>query len=106
MGNPSSGGTGLNILGYDPTEPDKYETYTDTEIFFSTDWNAAKRSQAEDRAHRRGTRMPVRIIDLVVPGTIDEEIRARVAGKVQTAVMIQDVKEILTRLRDVKPSNG
>lgn len=104
LGNPASGGTGLNIIGYDREDPDKFQTYTDMEIFMSCDWNAAKRSQAEDRAHRRGTRMPVRIVDLVVPGTIDEEIRARVAGKRQTALMIQDVKEILTRLLDFKPN--
>jgi hypothetical protein len=100
IGNPASGGTGLNIIGYDREKPDEYETYTDTEIFLSTDWNAAKRSQAEDRAHRRGTRMPVRIVDLVVPGTIDEEIRARVAGKRKTALAIQDVRDILGRILD------
>ena len=98
LGNPASGGTGLNIIGYDPTDPESSSCATDDEIFMSCDWSAVKRSQAEDRAHRRGTRRNVQIRDLVVPGTIDEEIRARVAGKRQTALLIQDIRDILTNI--------
>lgn len=104
LGNPASGGTGLNIVGYDVSNPERFDTFADMEIFMSCNWNAAQRSQAEDRAHRRGTRNPVRVVDLVVPGTIDEEIRARVAGKRQTALAVQDVRDILKRVLSLKPN--
>jgi len=100
IGNPSSGGVGLNFLGYDVNNPDAYDTYTDHVIYFSSDWSMTNRSQSEDRAHRRGTRMPVRITDLVVPGTIDQEIRERVMAKKATAMQLQDVKEVLSLLLD------
>lgn len=93
--NPATAGEGLNLVGYDPHNPNACQTYCDHEIFFSQNWSAIERSQAEDRAHRRGTRCNVRITDLVVPGTIDEEIRARVLDKLNTANKIQDIREIL-----------
>jgi len=100
IGNPQSGGTGLNIVGYDYTVPEKEQgdTYTGHEIFMSCNWSAVQRSQAEDRAHRRGTKKSVRITDLMVLGTIDEEIRARVLSKRQSAMEIQDVRDILTKV--------
>lgn len=99
IGNPASGAEGLNLLGYDfASKVPELDTSCNHEIFFSCNWSAVKRSQAEDRAHRRGTRGPVRITDLVIPGTIDEEIRARVLSKRQTALMIQDIRDILKSL--------
>lgn len=99
VANPATAGEGLNLVGYDwwNKEPSQ-TTYTDHEVFFSCDWSATKRSQAEDRAHRKGTRQPVRITDLCIPGTIDEEIRARVLTKRQNAMTIQDVREIMKRV--------
>ena len=94
--NPQTAAEGLNLVGYDWWEKEpKLETYTDHEIFFSQNWSAILRSQAEDRAHRRGTRMPVRITDLVVPNTVDEEIRKRVRGKQAVASMTLDIRGIL-----------
>jgi SNF2 family DNA or RNA helicase len=95
IGNPASAGTGLNLLGYDRENEDAYDTYVDHQIYMSCNWSAVHRSQSEDRAHRRGTRCNVRITDLTVPGTIDEEIRIRVLKKRQAASAIQDIKEIL-----------
>lgn len=95
LANPQTAGEGLDLLGYDKRDPDACDTYVDHEIFFSQGWSMIQRSQAEDRAHRRGTRMPVRITDLVVPGTIDEEIRRRVASKVSNAGMVLDIHNIL-----------
>lgn len=95
LGNPASAGEGLNLMGFDPENPDDYKTQCDWEIYMSCNWSSVQRAQSEDRAHRRGTRCPVQITDLVVPGTIDEEIRARVLQKRQTAMMIQDVRELL-----------
>lgn len=95
IGNAAAGGTGLNLLGYPPGRPEDSETNCDHVIYFSQDWSSLKRSQSEDRAHRRGTRNPVRITDLCVPETIDEEIRVRVLDKRRAAFEITDVREIL-----------
>jgi SNF2 family DNA or RNA helicase len=98
IGNPAAGGTGLNLLGYNPlneSENDINGQAADREFYYSQNWSAVTRSQSEDRAHRRGTRRPVRITDLVMPGTIDEEIRARVLKKRTTAYEISDVRDIL-----------
>ena len=97
IGNPAAGGTGLNLLGYPPGQVD-YETNCDWEIFFSQNWSAIERAQAEARAHRRGTRNPVRITDLVVPGTVDETTRARVKSKRKTAMSVSDLRSILTNV--------
>jgi SNF2 family DNA or RNA helicase len=97
--NPAAAGEGLNLLGYDWwNDPPKLQTYTNHEIFFSCNWSYLQRAQAEDRAHRRGTRTEVRITDLVVPGTIDEEIRDRVQSKEQMATTTLELREILKRV--------
>jgi len=95
VANPASGGIGLNFLGYDVDKPNDYETYVNHEIYFSCNWSAVNRIQSEDRAHRRGTRTNIRITDLMVPRTIDEEIRKRVLDKRRMAMTIQDVRHIL-----------
>jgi DNA repair protein RAD16 len=89
----SAGGTGLNLLGYKPHCPDDYTTNADHVIYYSQNWSP--RTQMEDRNHRKGTRCNVRYTDLVVPKTIDEEIRARVIGKKIHALEVGDIREIL-----------
>ena len=101
IGNPAAGGTGLNLLGFDPANPDDYTSNADHVIYFSQNWSMVHRSQSEDRAHRRGTRVPVRITDLCVPGTIDEEIRARVTAKRTMALELSDIREILNNVLEV-----
>lgn len=96
IGNPASGGTGLNLIGYPPGETE-YTTNCDWEIYFSQNWSPVARSQSEDRAHRRGTRHHVRISDLCVANTIDEEIRARVVEKRLMAYEVADIREMLKR---------
>ena len=98
VGNPASAAEGLNLLGYDFRNPDKYQTYCGHEVFFSQGWSATQRAQAEDRAHRRGTRRTVHITDLMVPMTIDQEIRERVTQKREMANLVQDVRAILNRV--------
>lgn len=95
IGNPAAGGTGLNLLGYPPGSPEESDTNCDHVIYFSQDWSSLKRSQSEDRAHRRGTRNPVRITDLCVPETIDELIRVRVLDKRRAALELTDIRDIL-----------
>lgn len=102
VGNPAAGGVGLNLLGYD------YRQRTDSEdarltncnhiIYYSQNWSLTARAQSEDRSHRRGTRQNVRITDLCIPRSIDEEIRKRVVGKIKSAIQLQDIKHILERI--------
>lgn len=96
IGNPAAGGAGLNLLGYPPGAPEGYTTNADHTIYFSQNWSAVARSQSSDRNHRRGTRVPVRVTDLCVAGSIDEEIRNRVLQKQQTALEISDLRKILS----------
>jgi SNF2 family DNA or RNA helicase len=95
VANQQTAGEGLNLVGYDLKNPRGSRTYADHEIFFSQGWSSIMRSQAEDRAHRRGTRVQLRITDLVAPGTIDEEIRERVTEKLETAERLTDLRGLL-----------
>ena len=98
VANAQTAGAGLNLLGYDPKDPDATDTFCGHEIFFSMNWSAILRSQAEDRAHRKGTRTNVRITDLMVPGTIDEEVWAEVKRKRDEAGAIQNIDSILEKV--------
>lgn len=98
IANAQTAGAGLNLLGYDPTNPERLDTYCDHEIFYSQNWSSVLRSQAEDRAHRKGTRTNVRITDLTVPKTVDEDIRKEVMKKRTDAEAIQDIKTILANV--------
>jgi len=102
VGNPMAGGIGLNLIGYNPEYPDKYTSDTTHIIHYSQNWRSDLRSQADDRGHRRGTRKPVRITNLVVPRTIDEEIRERVEDKQASAQNLSDIRGILQRILDTK----
>lgn len=97
IGNPAAGGTGLNLLGYPPDKPE-IETNCTHVIYMSQNWSMILREQSEDRAHRRGTREPVRISELVVPGTIDTIIAERVCSKRLNASSVLDVREILNEI--------
>jgi SNF2 family DNA or RNA helicase len=95
VGNAAAGGTGLNLLGYPPGAPEGYTTNCNHVIYYSQNWSQTARTQSEDRAHRRGTRQTVRVTDLVVPESIDEEIRLRVMRKKLHALEVSDIREIL-----------
>jgi len=101
VGNPASAGEALNMVGYDYESDNPAPTYAGRVVYFSQNWSAVQRSQSEDRAHRRGTRGNVQITDLVVPGTIDQEIRERVVMKRKIADMTLDVRDILDRVLNV-----
>ena len=115
IGNPAAGGTGLNLIGYPPEgheiyerlgkTPDDWETNCNHVIYYSQDWSMVKRSQSEKRAHRRGTRAPVRVTDLVVPNTVDTEIREAVLDKTRNALEIGDLRRILERLSTMELMN-
>lgn len=104
IGNPGAGGTGLNLVGYDYWEAEpKLTTNCNHMIYFAQDWSMPKRTQSEDRAHRRGSRTNLRITDLVVPGSIDEEIRARVVNKRMNALELQDIRAMLRSILESVP---
>lgn len=63
-----------------------------TVIFTDKPWNMANTEQAEDRAHRIGTKRTVNIITLVTKDTIDERIEEIVYEKGAMADMIVDGK--------------
>jgi len=98
IGNPASAGTGLNLLGHDPAEPEKYVTDTTLVCFFSRNWSFIQADQAAARALRRGTRRPVTMRQLFVPGTIDEVMVEAVDRKASTASLVKDLSGILNRV--------
>lgn len=61
-------------------------------IFLDDPWNRAIKDQAEDRAHRIGTKGTVRIITLICKNTIDERILNLVERKGRMADMLIDGK--------------
>lgn len=61
-------------------------------IFLDSPWNMALKAQAEDRAHRIGTKGTVNIITLVCKNTIDERIEELVEKKGQLADALVDGK--------------
>jgi SNF2 family DNA or RNA helicase len=99
VGNPAACSTGINLLGFDPEQPNDYATNADHAIIYSQNWQPTNRWQCEDRNHRLGIRTKIRYTDLCVLGTIDEEIRYRVFKKKLSAMQItKDVKEIVKRV--------
>ena len=67
-------------------------TSAQTVIFLDSPWNRALKDQAEDRAHRIGTKGTVNIITLVTKGTIDERIEDIVYRKGAISDAIVDGK--------------
>ena len=98
VANPASAGVGQNYLGYNTDKPEDSSMRVDHHIYFSCNWSATDRIQSEDRSHRRGTRSNLRITDLVIPYTIDQEIRDRVNDKRALAMSIQDIRNILNNV--------
>lgn len=96
--NPRSAGAGLNLLGYPPREPEKYDTNTTEMVYLSYDWSYLARAQSEDRAHRTGTRTQLRIRSLVVDATIDMEIQLALEAKKELANDFTSVKGLMEKL--------
>ena len=69
VGNTQTGAYGLTLTG------------ANTVIYYSNNFDAEKRNQSEDRAHRIGQTDRVNYVDLVSPGTIDEKILAALRQK-------------------------
>lgn len=65
-----------------------------TVIFLDSPWNRALKEQAEDRAHRIGTKSNVSIITLVCKDTIDERIEQLIEKKGKIADALVDGKVV------------
>lgn len=102
LGNPAAGGVGMNLPGYNADEDGTaFDTNTNADhtFFYVTNWSMIQRAQAEDRNHGQNrNRVQVRVSDLCVPSTIDEEIRVRVLAKKLVALNVQDVRDILNKI--------
>lgn len=61
----------------------------ETMIFFNNGFHLRPRLQAEDRAHRIGQKNPVKYIDIVASGTVDERILASLRKKAVLAGTVQ-----------------
>lgn len=104
IGNPAAGGVGMNLPGYKPMEPDALSTNADHTVYVACTWSHVHRSQSEDRNHGRNrNRVAVRVTDLCVPGTIDDEIRERLLNKKAFSMEIQDVRNVMKRLLEELP---
>lgn len=92
IGTIAAAGTGLTL------------TAADTVIFLDEPFNAARKNQAEDRAHRIGAKTTVTIITLITKNTIDERIHKIVEDKqfISDAMIdnlsCEDINALLTYL--------
>lgn len=101
-GTASSGGAGLNLLGYKPHHGHEYKTDCTHVVYFSKDWSYLKWAQSRDRPHRRGTRRPVQYTSLICDDSIDEDIHDRVSQKQGTAIEVADLRKILAKALNMK----
>ena len=67
-------------------------TAASTVIFLDEPWNRALKDQAEDRAHRIGTRGTVRVVTLITKDSVDEGIYNLVQKKGRMADLLIDGK--------------
>lgn len=83
------------IIGTTPALGTGYTlTQASTIIFIDEPWNRATKEQAEDRAHRIGTKGTVNIITLICKDTIDERIHQIIKDKGELSDRIVDGKAI------------
>lgn len=97
VSNPACGGVAINLHG------------ASVAVYYSNDYNYIHRVQSEDRIHRIGQDKPVRYIDLVMPGTIDEAVLANLSRKGSMVDYIQGVGlegVVLPKGDDVSEHNG
>lgn len=100
LGNPAAGGTGVNLLGYNPDTEVEQETDATHTFYYAQGWSSGHRLQSEARNHRRGARRQVACHDLHCVGSIDQEIYDRVNSKRAMALEVADIRDILDAVRN------
>jgi DNA excision repair protein ERCC-6 len=85
IANQAAGGTGVNL------------TAASYSVYFSRSWNLEHDAQSEARCHRGGSEVHEKItrVDLVCPGSIDEEILNALSRKENLANNILKLKDRL-----------
>jgi SNF2 family DNA or RNA helicase len=63
-------------------------TVADLEVYYANDNDLEKRSNSEDRLHRKGQRNRVTIVDMVTPDTVDMKIVRRLRKKITMATTL------------------
>lgn len=109
LSNPACGGVGNDLWGHVPEWDDTEKDHgcnTTQMLYFSQNWSMIHRSQSEKRATRKGTRVSVQTTDIIVAGTIDEEIACRVLNKKMVAMQLQDIREMMTKILNTVPDIG
>ena len=109
LGNPAACKEGMDLHGFDVNKVDTPEDHgcnTTHEIYYSQNWSMVAREQSEDRPHRAITRVPIRVSDLIVPRSIDEEIYENVFGKRIDAENFQNIQDIMKRVLNSVPDVG
>lgn len=76
-------------------------TRSKTAIFLQRSWSMIENKQAEDRVHRIGSEIheSIQIIDIVSPGTIEEQQRVALAGKEDRLQEIMRDADIVARVK-------
>lgn len=87
VGNPAAGGTGVDGL----------QDSCSLMVYYSNSFNREIRWQSEGRIQRRGQKGHVGIVDLIVPGTIDELMLQAYESTQELANMVLQSPEILTQ---------
>jgi SNF2 family DNA or RNA helicase len=95
-GNPACGGVGMTFLGQSDDDTD-----CDWIIEYDYDWSWRKRKQGRGRNRRIGTRVPTRVTTLVTEDSIDEDIYMVLQRKQDTALNLQDMKEIMQKVLEL-----
>lgn len=85
IANPSAAGTGVDGL----------QRVSHTMVYYSNSFKASDRWQSESRLHRDGQKGTVTVVDLVVPGTVDERILKALKQKQDVARNVLDVRNLL-----------
>ncbi len=85
VGTARAGGIGITL------------TAADYCVFFSNEYSAEVRAQAEDRLHRKGQRNSVTYVDLLVKGTVDVAIRRTLNQKRDLSLKVtpENVEEVV-----------
>lgn len=109
LGNPAACKEGMDLHGFNVETagtPEDHGCNTTHEIYYSQNWSMVAREQSEDRPHRAITRVPIRVSDVIVPNSIDEEIYEIVFNKRIDAENFQNIKDIMSRVLHSIPDVG
>ena len=98
LGYQRCGGTGLNLLGYNPHAEVVINTDVTLIAYLSQNFSSTVRDQSECRAKRKGQRRALKIVDFVVGETIDTQILNVVRRKMDEAMAVKDVSAMMTTL--------